>query len=43
MQNRSCAFYADGIDERGPYQEPLKIDLARFHTCYRQHMERHFA
>lgn len=43
MHDGRRALYADGIDERGPYQKPLEAGLAHFHTWYRQHMESHLA
>ena len=38
MHNGRKALYQQGIDERGPYQQPLEAGLEHFHQWYRQQL-----
>lgn len=42
MHQGRKALYAQGIDERGPYQQPLEAGLEHFHAWYRQQLSPHF-
>ena len=39
MHNGRKALYTQGIDDRGPYQQPLEAGLEHFHIWYRKQME----
>lgn len=41
MHDGRRALYAQGIDERGPYQHPMETGLAHFHAWYRSQMAAH--
>jgi len=41
MHNGRKALYAQGIDERGPYQRPMETGLEHFHLWYRKQLEPH--
>lgn len=43
MHDGRRALYAQGIDERGPYQHPMETGLAHFHAWYRSQMEAHLS
>lgn len=38
MHDGRKALFMQGIDERGPYQQPLEAGLAHFHQWYRQQL-----
>ncbi len=41
MHNGRRALYAQGIDERGPYQHPMETGLEHFHVWMRKQLEQH--
>lgn len=41
MHQGRRALFAQGLDERGPYQHPMETGLEHFHIWYRAQMERH--
>ncbi|MGB7815521.1 MAG: aromatic ring-hydroxylating dioxygenase subunit alpha [Methylotenera sp.] len=41
MHNGRKALCAQGIDERGPYQQPMEAGLEHFHLWYRKQLEPH--
>ena len=41
MHDGRRALYAQGIDERGPYQHPMETGLEHFHLWYRKQLEKH--
>ena len=41
MHDGRKALYAQGIEESGPYQQPLEAGLEHFHLWYRRQMQQH--
>ncbi len=41
MHDGRHALYAQGIDERGPYQHPMETGMEHFHQWYRSQMQQH--
>lgn len=41
MHNGRRGLFAQGIDERGPYQHPMETGMQHFHTWYRKQLEAH--
>lgn len=41
MHEGRCALFAQGIDERGPYQHPMETGLEHFHIWYRKQLAKH--
>jgi len=41
MHHGRKGLYAQGLDERGPYQYPLESGLAHFHQWYRNQLSQH--
>lgn len=43
MHKGRQALYAQGVDERGPYQHPMETGLEHFHLWYRKQIEPHLS
>lgn len=43
MHDGRRALFAQGLDERGPYQHPMETGLAHFHQWYRAQLAPHIA
>lgn len=43
MHDGRHALFAQGIDERGPYQHPMETGMEHFHQWYRKQMQQHLA
>ena len=41
MQDGRKALFAQGLDQRGPYQYPMETGLEHFHVWYRQQIAQH--
>lgn len=41
MHDGRKALYAQGLNQSGPYQQPLEAGLEHFHLWYRKHMQAH--
>jgi len=41
MHDGRHALFAQGIDERGPYQHPMETGMEHFHQWYRKQMQQH--
>lgn len=41
MHDGRHALFAQGIDERGPYQHPMETGMEHFHQWYRREMQSH--
>jgi phenylpropionate dioxygenase-like ring-hydroxylating dioxygenase large terminal subunit len=41
MHDGRLALFAQGIDERGPYQHPMETGMEHFHQWYRNQMQQH--
>ncbi len=43
MHDGRKALYAQGLEQSGPYQQPLEAGLEHFHMWYRKHMQAHLS